>query len=174
MPRPSINNDGELDGSGGTRYQPQPPHRPLPDGAHATDAEHRIALGVVELLLPRLTAALAPTSTTAPGAPLVDARTLAGYLSVSRSWVYAHADELGAVRFGTGARPRLRFHVGTAIERATARLASDGSHGANLPVTTADAAGPGQPRRRRVPTTAGRVPLDAPLLPVGPARSRAT
>ena len=42
---------------------------------------------------------------------LVDAVTLAGELGVDRSWVYAHRDELGAVRLGSGSKPRLRFDV---------------------------------------------------------------
>jgi hypothetical protein len=48
---------------------------------------------------------------------LVDAATLAAELGVDRSWVYEHSDELGAVRLGTGSRPRLRFSVAAA--RAT-------------------------------------------------------
>ena len=47
-----------------------------------------------------------------PAAPvrLVDARSLAAALGVDRSWVYAHADELHAVRIGNG-RGRLRFDL---------------------------------------------------------------
>ena len=48
-----------------------------------------------------------------PGAPkarrLVDAATLARLLGVSRATVYAKADELGAIRVGSGKRARLRF-----------------------------------------------------------------
>lgn len=40
---------------------------------------------------------------------LVDAATLAQILGVSRATVYAKAEELGAVRLGTGKRARLRF-----------------------------------------------------------------
>jgi hypothetical protein len=43
-------------------------------------------------------------------ARLVDAQTLAGLLGVTRAWVYAHAEELAAVRLG-GPRGRLRFDV---------------------------------------------------------------
>ena len=32
-----------------------------------------------------------------------------GGTAIDRAWVYAHADELGALRLGTGSRPRLRF-----------------------------------------------------------------
>jgi hypothetical protein len=45
---------------------------------------------------------------TVPGSRYVDAATLARLLAIDREWVYAHADELGAVRLG-GAHGRLRF-----------------------------------------------------------------
>jgi hypothetical protein len=40
---------------------------------------------------------------------LVDAAELARQLGIERSWVYSHAIELGAVKLGHGAKPRLRF-----------------------------------------------------------------
>ena len=40
---------------------------------------------------------------------LVDAAELARPLGIERSWVYSHAIELGAVKLGKGAKPRLRF-----------------------------------------------------------------
>ena len=40
---------------------------------------------------------------------LLDAAELARRLGVDRSWIYNHAVELGAIRLGEGARPRLRF-----------------------------------------------------------------
>jgi hypothetical protein len=42
---------------------------------------------------------------------LVGVSTVARYLGVDPAWVYAHADELGARRLGSGARPRLRFSL---------------------------------------------------------------
>jgi hypothetical protein len=51
---------------------------------------------------------------------LVDAADLARQLSVERSWVYEHANELGAVRLGTGPKAPLRFDP----DRALAALAS--------------------------------------------------
>jgi hypothetical protein len=42
-------------------------------------------------------------------AQLVDAATVARLLGVSRATVYANADQLGAIRLGTGKRARLRF-----------------------------------------------------------------
>jgi len=44
----------------------------------------------------------------------MDAARLAAELGVTRSWVYEHRDELGAVRLGTGTKPRLRFDLNTA------------------------------------------------------------
>lgn len=43
------------------------------------------------------------------GRELVDAAELARRFGIERSWVYSHAIELGAVKLGTGAKPRLRF-----------------------------------------------------------------
>ncbi len=40
----------------------------------------------------------------------MSAADVAQLLGRSRDWVYAHAEELGAVRLGDGARPRLAFH----------------------------------------------------------------
>lgn len=40
---------------------------------------------------------------------LVDAAELARRFGIERSWVYSHAIELGAVKLGNGAKPRLRF-----------------------------------------------------------------
>lgn len=40
---------------------------------------------------------------------LVDAAELARRLGIERTWVYSHAIELGAVKLGSGPKPRLRF-----------------------------------------------------------------
>jgi hypothetical protein len=40
---------------------------------------------------------------------LVDATELARRFGIERSWVYSHAIELGAVKLGSGPKPRLRF-----------------------------------------------------------------
>jgi hypothetical protein len=47
----------------------------------------------------------------------IDAIEVAHRFGVSRDWVYAHAEELGAVRVGNGSRPRLRFDVKKVSER---------------------------------------------------------
>jgi len=40
---------------------------------------------------------------------LVDAAELARCFGIERSWIYTHAIELGAIKLGNGAKPRLRF-----------------------------------------------------------------
>lgn len=66
-----------------------------------------IARRVVELLemLPERTAVR-----------LIDAAAVADLLGVERDWVYAHANELGAVRLG-GPRGRLRFDMAVIKKR---------------------------------------------------------
>jgi hypothetical protein len=41
--------------------------------------------------------------------PLLTATEVAHRLSVARSWVYEHSNDLGVVRLGDGPRARLRF-----------------------------------------------------------------
>jgi hypothetical protein len=54
---------------------------------------------------------------------LVDAAEVARRFRLSRAYVYAHADQLGAIRVGDGSRPRLRFDPDRVAERLTARQA---------------------------------------------------
>jgi hypothetical protein len=59
-----------------------------------------------------------------PGAHgLLTARHVAARFNVGRSWVYAHADELGVVRLGQGSRPRLRFDPAVVAQHLLARPA---------------------------------------------------
>jgi hypothetical protein len=76
----------------------------------APEAVDAIARRVVELLVQR-----APAR-----AELVDAAELARRLGVDRSWVYTHAIQLGAIKLGSGRRPRLRFDPQVAIKRIRA------------------------------------------------------
>lgn len=62
---------------------------------------------------------------------LVDAATVAERLGFSRDYVYAHADELGAIRVGSGPRPRLRFDL-----PQTLALVSPSSTPSPLPTTS--------------------------------------
>jgi hypothetical protein len=86
---------------------------------------------------------------------LVDAATLAAELGVDRSWVYAHRAELGAIRLGSGSKPRLRFDVDTAPE-LLARSTSKEPQAPQTPMAT------GSPSRRR-PQRLGSSPE---LLPI--------
>lgn len=75
---------------------------------------------------------------------LVDAAELARRFGIERSWVYSHAIELGAVKLGNGAKPRLRFDPQIAarvLRKAGERSAAD------PPARSGERAG--QPRRVR-------------------------
>jgi len=52
---------------------------------------------------------------------LVDARELAVELGVSTDYVYAHAQELGAMRLGSGPKARIRFDLDRARHALEAR-----------------------------------------------------
>lgn len=128
--------------------------RPVPKTVFAArnselpgEAIEQIAQRVAELLEERRGAS---------GEGLVDAGGLARHLGVTRAWVYQHADDLGAVRIGSGPRARLRFDVNGAQEAlgATGRLPSS-------PPRTAKTRMPGR--------TGGG---SAPLLPITPRRVR--
>jgi hypothetical protein len=86
---------------------------------------------------------------------LVDAATMARILGVSRATVYANADELGAIRLGSGRRARLRFD--------RRRLLS-------VPDST-DSGGSDRFRRRAVPSPKERRSSTR-LLPIRPAARR--
>lgn len=58
---------------------------------------------------------------------LLTAHEIAEALGVTRAWVYSHAQELGAIRLGTGPKPRLRFEVDLVAERLAARSVSEQS-----------------------------------------------
>lgn len=55
---------------------------------------------------------------------LLTAAEVSAWWGVHRGWVYEHASELGAIRIGTGQRPRLRFDP----EQVTRRLARPPQH----------------------------------------------
>jgi len=105
---------------------------------------------------------------TAASEPLVDAAGLAAVLGVSRDYVYAHAGELGAIRLGTGPRPRMRFDPARALDVLAARSRSESSQPSERPAHGA----PEPLRRRRArPGARDRAPgartaAGAPLLPI--------
>lgn len=82
------------------------------------EAVEAVALKVVEILESRGVQKRA----------LVDAAELARMFGIERSWVYSHAIELGAVKLGSGAKPRLRFDPEIAarvLRRADGKPTSD-------------------------------------------------
>ena len=98
------------------------------------DALDRLADLLAERLAVRLNG-LAPER----AEPLVDAAEIARLHGRTRSWVYEPASELGAVRLGSGPRPRLGF--------SPARVAKQ-LHKVEKPATT-PLPEPPPPRRRR-------------------------
>lgn len=50
---------------------------------------------------------------------LLTAAEVSAWWGVHRGWVYQHAEELGAIRIGTGQRPRLRFDPERVARRLT-------------------------------------------------------
>lgn len=85
---------------------------------------------------------------------------LAQHLHLNRAWVYEHADELGAIRVGSGPKARIRFDLHTA-KAALRRHQPDGG-----PVPA-----PPKPRTPRRPQPSPYSP-DAPLLESRPRQIR--
>jgi hypothetical protein len=83
----------------------------------------------------------------APAGDLVDVKTIARMLSVTPSFVYEHAPELGGRKVGTGPKAPWRFDP----EQARAGLSRPE---------------PSQPERRPVPRRRRRTPTSVPLLPI--------
>lgn len=120
------------------------PSSPLVD-----DVVGRLAEAVAERVLERLGGTLRP----AAPARWLDASAAARLLSVSRDYIYDHADELGAVRL-PGAL--LRFDAAVIAERLGSRYSSEDSERAGSPMQP-DVS----PTRRRRSTGAA-----ADLLPI--------
>jgi hypothetical protein len=74
---------------------------------------------LVEAIARRVVELLRAEESSSQSGRLVDAATLARELGVERDWVYAHADELGAIRLG-GPKGRLRFDRHEVGERLSA------------------------------------------------------
>jgi hypothetical protein len=112
----------------------------------------RLHPGDVELIAQRTAELVAERF--APGAAagvLVDVKATAAALGVAPSFVYEHADELGAVRLGDGPRARLRFDIEQARQAMMRRT--------EPPV--APVALPRRQRKSRTTTSSG-----VPLLPI--------
>jgi hypothetical protein len=83
----------------------------------------RLADRVVDLLFERVASRL-QLSAAGGSNGLVDAREIARRTGRPRWWVYEHAADLGAVRLGSGSRPRLAFSPARA-EQYLRRKASE-------------------------------------------------
>jgi hypothetical protein len=115
-------------------------------------AIEQIAQRVAQLLHER-------RDTSSQPAQLLDAAQLATHLGVTRTWVYEHAHQLGAIRLGAGAKARLRFDLDTsttAIKRLHDKPPTD--------TAASEASRRGRPRRRQQATV--------PLLPIHEPRTR--
>jgi len=84
-----------------------------------------------------------------PGPRLVTAAEVAQWCGVERSWVYAHAEQLGARKIGTGERPRLRFDLDEVRERIAALNGRQPGCGSRSTAIAADARKRSLSRRRR-------------------------
>lgn len=80
------------------------------------DTLERLAARTAALVTERLERSQ-PAAQQPPG--LLTAAEVSAWWGVHRGWIYEHAEELGAIRIGTGQRPRLRFDP----EQVTRRLA---------------------------------------------------
>ena len=78
------------------------------------ESVEEVATRVAELLAPRFQPARAPHRR------LLSAAEISEWWGVERSWVYEHTNRLGAIRLGTGRRPRLRFDPDIVAERIAA------------------------------------------------------
>lgn len=129
--------------------QPSTPLRSArSSGAGRPDFDDAALDRLADLLVARLAARLGGLMPE-PAEPLVDAGEIARLFGMTRSWVYDHAGELGAVRLGSGPRPRLGFslaRVAAHFERASEPT----------PVTMPR---PAQPRRPRADRTASGAKL---------------
>ncbi|HSZ13083.1 MAG TPA: hypothetical protein VK790_03505 [Solirubrobacteraceae bacterium] len=80
-------------------------------------AIEQIATRVAQLLRHQPTAKTSPPPAPAPGWMTV--KELAAHLKLNPAWVYEHAEQLGAIRTGTGPKARIRFDLHTATQALT-------------------------------------------------------
>lgn len=118
-------------------------------------------LALADAVADRVLSLLEQRAAIEASAGLVDAATLARMLGVSRSTVYALADELGAVRLGGGSKPRLRFDPEAAM-RAMSCLGSKRSQ-AGIPNDDGRSAPAADRAPRRLPN---RLPKPGSVLAI--------
>ncbi len=130
-------------------------------GPQAVGGELRLAPESVEAIANRTAELLRGEAE--PQAPkrLISAAKVAETWGVDRSWVYAHARQLGARRLGAGKRPRLRFDPAEVAERITALTGGSGPDASRLSAMPGDShsdsiSRPSRAIVARKSTTAGR------------------
>lgn len=106
----------------------------MTDARNADHGEVRLAPESVEAVARRLAELLSSRPGLSAPRRLLTAAEVSEWWGVERSWVYAHADQLGARRLGSGRRPRLRFDPDEVAERlADAASAGDGRRSPRIP-----------------------------------------
>jgi hypothetical protein len=111
----------------------------------------RVVERLAETLLARLAAGQPPPSPPAT-TPLVDAAAIAELTGLTRSTIYRRAIELGAVKVGTGPKPRLRFDPQSVLQLLTREEAQTIR---DVPARTA----PARRRRRDRSATGNLLPI---------------
>lgn len=112
--------------------------------------EVKLTPGEIDAIVGRVAELLQSRRTARPARPrMVTAAEVARWCGVDRSWVYAHAEELGARKIGTGERPRLRFDPAEVSERIAALGSSQSGSGRGSTSIPADPHGRSLSRRRR-------------------------
>jgi hypothetical protein len=123
------------------------------------DEQPKLAPVQIEQIAQRVVALLDEAGRLADTPRYVDAATLAAELDVERDWVYAHAEELGALRLG-GPRGRLRFDRIWARQKLKSPKDSDGPavgrRPGRLSNTTREVAPMMKPERHHSPSSKGR------------------
>lgn len=123
------------------------------------DEQTNIGPFQIEQIAQRVVALLDEAARLTDGPRYVDAATLAAELSVERDWVYAHAEELGALRLG-GPRGRLRFDRIWVRQKLESPKDSDGPavgrRPGRLSNTTREVAPMMKPERHHSPSSEGR------------------
>ena len=114
----------------------RPRHGPRPMSALETPTLDAATIRAIAREVARLTV---------PGGGLLTASEVAVAFNVTRGWVYAHADELGAIRLGDGPRPRLRFDPAVVTQRLQQRRGRVSASPPSTPVGAGVVAAPDRP-----------------------------
>lgn len=133
---------------------------PAPTRRHGLAAARHIAVELTPQAVEQIASRVAqllrhqpPPPEASSAAPAwMTTKELAHHLKLNPAWVYEHAEELGAIRTGTGPKARIRFDLHTATEALKRHQRQ----------TTPPAA---VPTRRKRPRPAP-YPTDAPLLEI--------